>query len=118
VTGTGTISLTSASAKTFAGGNVSYSGITLNQGGNGTLTISGNNTFKTISSTAAGANTIAMGTTTQRVTTSWTASGSAGNILTVQGSSATSPCTLVFTGSGQAADVDYLAITGVRAYPL
>jgi hypothetical protein len=118
VTGTGTISLTSASAKTFAGGGISYTNITLNQGGAGTLTISGNNTFKTISSTAAGANTIAMGTTTQRVTTSWTASGSAGNILTVQGSSATSPCTLVFTGSGQAADVDYLAITGVRAYPL
>jgi hypothetical protein len=118
VTGTGTVSLTSASAKTFAGGGVSYTNITLNQGGAGTLTISGNNTFKTISSTAAGANTIAMGTTTQRVTTSWTASGSAGNILTVQGSSATSPCTLVFTGSGQAADVDYLAITGVRAYPL
>jgi hypothetical protein len=118
VTGTGTISLTSASAKTFAGGGVAYTDITLNQGGNGTLTISGNNTFKTISSTAAGANTINMGTTTQRVTTSWTASGSAGNILTVQGTSATSPCTLVFTGSGQAADVDYLAITGVRAYPL
>ena len=118
VTGTGTISLTSASAKTFAGGDFAYTNITLNQGGNGTLTISGNNTFKTISSTATAANTINMGTTTQRITTSWTASGTAGNILTVQGSSASSPCTLVFTGSGQAADVDYLAITGVRAYPL
>jgi hypothetical protein len=118
VTGTGTISLTSASAKTFAGGGISYSGITLNQGGNGTLTISGNNTFKTISSTAAGANTINIGTTTQRITTSWTASGTAGNILTVQGTSASSPGTLVFTGGGQAANVDYLAITGVRAYNL
>jgi hypothetical protein len=118
VTGTGTISLTSASAKTFAGGGVSYSGITLNQGGAGTLTISGNNTFKTISSTAAGANTINIGTTTQRITTSWTASGTAGNILTVQGTSASSPGTLVFTGGGQAANVDYLAITGVRAYNL
>jgi hypothetical protein len=118
VTGTGTISLTSASAKTVAGGSIDYSGITLNQGGNGALTITGNNTFKTISSTATGATTINMASTTQRITTSWTASGSAGNILTVQGSSTTSPCTLVFTGSGQAADVDYLAITGVRAYPL
>jgi hypothetical protein len=118
VTGTGTISFTRASAKTFAAGGIAYTDITLNQGGAGTLTVNGNNTFKTISSTAAGANTIAMGTTTQRITTSWTASGTAGNILTVQGSSATSPCTLVFTGSGQAADVDYLAITGVRAYPL
>jgi hypothetical protein len=118
VTGTGTISLTSSSAKTFAGGDIAYTNITLNQGGNGTLTITGNNTFKTISSTATAANTINMGTTTQRITTSWTASGTAGNILTIQGTSASSPCTLVFTGSGQAADVDYLAITGVRAYPL
>jgi hypothetical protein len=118
VTGTGTISFTRASAKTFAAGGIAYTDITLNQGGAGTLTVNGNNTFKTISSTAAGANTINIGTTTQRITTSWTASGTAGNILTVQGTSASSPGTLVFTGSGQAADVDYLAITGVRAYPL
>jgi hypothetical protein len=118
VTGTGTISLTSASAKTFAGGSVDYSGITLNQGGNGTLTISGNNTFKTISSTAAGANTISLGTTTQTITTSWTAAGTVGNVQTVSGTSATSPGTLVFSGAGLAANVDYLTITGVRAYSL
>ena len=118
VTGTGTISLTSASAKTFEGGSVAYSGITLNQGGNGALTISGNNTFKTISSTAAGASNITLGTTTQTITTSWTAAGTAGNILTAQGTSASSPGTLVFTGSGDAANVDYLAITGIRAYNL
>jgi hypothetical protein len=118
VTGTGTISLTSASAKNFFGGDVSYTNITLNQGGAGTLTLFSNNTFKTISSTAAGANTINIGTTTQRITTSWTATGTAGNILTVQGTSAASPGTLVFTGSGTAADVNYLTITGVRAYPL
>jgi hypothetical protein len=117
VTGTGTISLTSASAKTFNGGGVSYSGITLNQGGNGALTITGNNTFKTISSTAAGANTINIGTTTQRITTSWTATGTAGNILTVQGTSASSPGTLILTGSTKP-NVDYLTITGVRAYSL
>jgi hypothetical protein len=118
VTGTGTISLTSASAKTFAGGGIAYTNITLNQGGNGTLTISGNNTFKSITSTAAGANTISIGSDTQRITTSWTAAGTAGNILTVQGTSASSPGTLIFTGSGTAANVDYLAITGVRAYSL
>ncbi len=121
VTGTGTISLTSASAKTFEGGGVSYSGITLNQGGAGTLTISGNNTFANITNTykATGATTIAMGTTTQRVG-NFTASGEAGRVLTVQGTSATSPATLVFTGSGQATTptTDYLTITGVRAYSL
>lgn len=121
VTGTGTISLTSASAKTFAGGGLSYSGITLNQGGAGTLTITGNNTFANITNSykATGATTIAMGTTTQRVG-NFTASGEAGRVLTVQGTSASSPATLVYTGTGQAAQpaIDYLAITGVRAYNL
>jgi hypothetical protein len=117
VTGTGTISLTSASAKTFAGGGVAYTDITLNQGGAGTLTISGNNTFANITNTysATGATTIAFSTTTQRVG-SFTATGEAGRVLTLTGSSASSPCTLVHTGSGTAADVDYLTITGVRAF--
>jgi hypothetical protein len=117
VTGTGTISLTSVAAKTFVGGGISYSGITLNQGGAGTLTISGNNTFANITNTykATGATTIAFSTTTQRVG-SFTATGEAGRVLTLTGSSASSPCTLVHTGSGTAADVDYLTITGVRAY--
>ncbi len=121
VTGTGTIRMTNASAKTFAGGGISYSGITLDQGGAGTLTITGNNTFANISNTykATGATTIAMGTTTQRVG-NFTASGEAGRVLTVQGTSASSPATLVFTGSGQATTptTDYLTITGVRAYSL
>ncbi len=121
VTGTGTISLTSASAKTFAGGGISYSGITLNQGGAGALTITGNNTFGNITNTykATGATSIALGTTTQRVG-AFGASGEAGRVLTVTGTSATSPATLVFTGSGQATTptTDYLTITGVRAYSL
>jgi hypothetical protein len=117
VTGAGTISLTSASAKTFAGGDVSYTNITLNQGGAGTLTISGNNTLKDITNTykATGATTINMGTTTQRVS-QWTAAGETGRLLTIQGTSASSPCTLIHTGTGTAANVDYLVITGVRAY--
>jgi hypothetical protein len=118
VTGTGTISLTSASAKTFAGGGISYSGITLNQGGAGALTVTGNNTFANITNTysATGATTINFGTTTQRVA-DFTATGTAGNVLTIQGTSATSPCTLIHTGVGDI-DIDYVTITGVRAYPL
>jgi hypothetical protein len=118
VTGTGTISLTSASAKTFAGGGISYSGITLNQGGAGTLTISGNNTFKDITNTykTTGATNITLGTTTQTVT-QFTAAGETGRVLTVQGTSATSPGTLVLSTATKP-NVDYLAITGVRAYSL
>jgi hypothetical protein len=118
VTGTGTISLTSASAKTFSGGGVSYSGITLDQGGAGALTITGNNTFANITNTysATGATNITIGTTTQRVT-QWTATGAATRVLTVQGTSASSPGTLILTG-GTDPNVDYLAVTGVRAYSL
>jgi fibronectin-binding autotransporter adhesin len=118
VTGTGTISLTSASSKTFAGGGISYSGITLDQGGAGTLTVTGNNTFANISNTysATGATTISFSTTTQRVA-NFTATGTAGNVLTIQGSSATNPCRLIHTGAGDI-DIDYVTITGVRAYQI
>lgn len=116
ITGTNTISLTSASNKFFAGGGADYSGITLNQGGTGTLTFTGNNTFANISSTATGATTLAFGTTTQRVA-DFTATGTAGNVLTIQGTSATSPCTLIHTGAGDI-DIDFVTITGVRAYQL
>jgi len=47
--GTGSISMTSASAKTFAGGGFSYP--TLNQGGAGDLTITGANRFKDMTNT-------------------------------------------------------------------
>jgi len=121
VTGTGTISLTHANAKTFIGGGVSYAGITLNQGGAGTLTITGNNTFANISNTyrGTGATTIALGTTTQRVGT-FSASGAPGAILTITGASATSPATLIYTGSGEATPTkpNHLTIIGVRAYNL
>ena len=117
VTGTGTISLTSASAKTFIGGGVSYTNITLNQGGAGTLTISDNNTFKDITNTysATGATTIALGNTTQTVT-QFTGTGAVGKVLTISGTSAASPGTLIMS-SGDA-NVDYLTISNVRAYSL
>jgi hypothetical protein len=117
VTGTGTITLTSASAKTFSSGGVAYTNITLNQGGAGTLSISGNNTFKDITNTykTTGVTFITLGTTTQRVS-QWTAAGEAGRLLTIQGVSSSNPCTLIHTGTGTAANVDYLVITGVRAY--
>jgi hypothetical protein len=118
VTGTGTINLTNASVKTFAGGGISYSNITLNQGGAGALNITGNNTFKNITNTysATGATIISLGTTTQRVT-QFTGTGTSGKVLTIQGTSASSPSTLVLTGATKP-NVDYLTITGVRAYNL
>jgi len=50
----------------------------------------------------------------------FTASGTAGKVLTVTGTSASSPATLVYTGAGEAtaATTDYLNVIGVRAYNL
>lgn len=118
VTGTGTISLTNAGAKTFAGGGISYANVTLNQGGAGALTITGNNTFANITNTykSTGATSIAFGSTTQTVT-QWTAAGEAGRLLTISGTSAAAPATLVFSG-GSFPNVDYLSISNIRAYAL
>lgn len=118
VTGTGTISLTSGSTKTFSGNNFSYSGITLNQGGAGTLTISGNNTFKNITNTysATGATTINFAATSTTVS-QFTAVGTAGNLLTISGTSAASPATLIYTGASTVGS-NYLTINNVRAYSL
>jgi len=118
VTGTGTISFVSATPKAFTGDGADYSGITVNHGGAGELTFAGNNTFANITSTytATGAASINFGTTTQRVA-NFTATGEAGRVLTIRGTNATTPCTLIHTGTGNI-DVDYLTLTGVRAYPL
>lgn len=64
VTGTGTINMTSASAKIFEGNGIqTYP--TLNQGGTGTLTVTGNNKFAAITATTAGTVALTSGTTTQ-----------------------------------------------------
>ena len=118
ITGTGTISMTRSAGKTFGGGGADYSGITLDQGSASELGVTGNNTFANITNTykATGATTINFNATTQRVG-SFTAAGEAGRVLTLTGSSASSPATLVLT-SGTVTTPDYLTITGIRAYSL
>jgi hypothetical protein len=78
VTGTGTISLTSASAKTFIGGGIqTYP--TLRQGGTGTLTVSGSNKFAGLTNTAIGRIQFTGGAT--NAFTSFTINGVLGNLL-------------------------------------
>jgi hypothetical protein len=85
VTGTGTISLTSGSAKTFSGGGFSFSGITLNQGGAGALTITDSNTFGNITNTykSTGATSILFTAGTTNTFTDWNASGESTRLLTI-----------------------------------
>ena len=118
VTGTGTINLTNSSAKSFEGSGY-YSGITLNQGGAGALTISGSNTFKDITNSynATGATSIDLGTTIQTLS-QFTATGAAGKLLTITGTAASTPATLVYTGSRSIPTIDYVVPTFIKAYPL
>jgi hypothetical protein len=116
VTGSATITMTSGSTHPFSGGGIAYSGITLNQGGAGQLTIVGNNTFANITNTSGVATTINLGNTTQTVG-AWTAKGTAGNLLTITGTSVSQPATLIYTGAGAISGLDYVVPTLIRAYP-
>ena len=80
-TGTGTISMTGATAKTFVGNGSTFN-CTLNQGGAGTLTIAQSNTFNNITNTVQPASVLFVGTTTTTFT-NFSLSGTAGNLITI-----------------------------------
>lgn len=126
VTGTGTISLTSASAKTFAGGGIqTYP--TLNQGGTGTLTVTGNNKFQNLTNTSIGRIQFAILSTNEF--SSFSINGISGNLLQL-GSGGTSQATLILPSlnmgansvnagnntnlSFTAGSVDYLSISYIN----
>lgn len=94
VTGTGVISMTGATAKTFVGGGIqTYP--TLNQGGAGALTISGNNKFSNITNTysATGATSVLFTAGTTNIFAAFNLTGAAGAVCTL-GSTTTSQATL------------------------
>jgi hypothetical protein len=80
-TGTGMISMTSASAKTFVGGGSTFN-CTLNQGGAGALTITGSNTFSNITNTTQPASVLFTAATTSTFT-NFNLSGTSGNLITI-----------------------------------
>jgi hypothetical protein len=83
-TGTGTISMTAATAKTFVGGGSTFN-CTLNQGGAGALTITGSNTFSNITNTykSTGATSILFTAATTSTFADWNASGESTRLLTI-----------------------------------
>jgi hypothetical protein len=107
ITGSGTISLTSASAKTFAGGGANYGGITLNNGGAGALTITGSNTFGTLSNTVQPTSFLFTAGTTTTIT-NWNVNGTAGNLVTIQSVTA---ATHTLSKASGIVSADYLSIT-------
>jgi hypothetical protein len=107
---TATISMTSASSKTFAGGAKTWP--TLNQGGSGALTVQQSNTFANITNTVQPATITLTSGTTQTVTT-FTVSGTSGNLITLNSSSAENRATL--TDSGGINSVSYVDIKDIAA---
>jgi hypothetical protein len=102
--------MTNASAKTFAGGGGTYP--TLNQGGAGALTISGDNSFADLTATTR-PSTITFTISTTQTFTAFTLSGTAGNLVTINSSTASTQATL--SKSSGNVSVNYLSIQDSNA---
>jgi hypothetical protein len=107
---TGTISMTSASAKTFAGGGKVWP--TLNQGGAGALTIQQSNTFTNITDTVQPATITLTAGTTQTVS-AFSVFGTAGNLITLNSSAAGSQATL--SDASGTNSISFVSIKDVNA---
>lgn len=85
-TGTGKISMSAATAKTFVGGGSTYN-CTLENSGAGALTISGSNSFNDITNSVSPTTfTFTAGTTT--TVTNFSVSGTSGNVVTINSTGA------------------------------
>lgn len=92
VTGSATISMTSASAKTFnSAGSTEYANITMNQGGAGQLTFVGSNTFANITNTysATGATSVRFTAGTINEFTAFNLTGESGRACTLTSTTTT-----------------------------
>jgi hypothetical protein len=105
-TGTGKISMSAATAKTFVGGGSTYN-CTLSNDGAGALTISGNNTFTTLANGVQPTTfTFTSGETT--TVTNWNISGTSGNLVTI-GSTTTSQH--IMSKSSGVVSANYLSVS-------
>lgn len=117
-TGVGSISLTSVSAKTFNGNGYTFN-CTLNNGGAGVVTITGANTLNNISntfgSTGATGFTFPSGSTT--TVADFTATGTTGNVLTLNSSTAGTLATVALNSGGTVTTPNYLSVQDIAFTP-
>jgi hypothetical protein len=99
--------------KTFTPGGVTYYNVA--QGSSTKLTIAGSNTFNSIGNTATTACTIAFTAGTTQTVSGFTASGTAGNLLTLQSTSSGSKWYL--SKSSGTVSVGYLSISDCTVNP-
>ena len=105
-TGTGAISMTAATAKTFVGGGSTFN-CTLNQGGAGALTVTGSNTFGNITNTVQPASILFTAGTTSTFS-NFSLSGTSGNLITIGSVTAASHTLSKASGTVSA---DFLSIS-------
>lgn len=110
------LSDTTTSARSFAGGGLTYNKLTIGGAtGTSTLTIGGNNTFSELASTKTVAHTITFSGNSTQTVGAWTITGTSGKVVTLQ-SSSTSSYTLTKTGGGTVS-CDYMSISRSTATP-
>jgi hypothetical protein len=118
--GRGTISMTAATAKTFAGGGATYAA-TLDQGGAGALTITGANTFNDITASVAATSAASIlftaGTTTTLIN-GFDVDGTAVNPITISSATAAAHTLSLSTGTVVAdyLNLSYSTATGGAAW--
>jgi hypothetical protein len=108
---------TTTDARTFSGGNLTYGNLVIGgTTGTSNLTISGNNTFDTISSTKTVSHTLQFIAGSTTTVENFTVSGSEGNMVTIT-STTNAQHNLVITGADTVDTVGYLNISYSNASP-
>lgn len=111
-----TLSFTSASAITFAGGSLTYGTLNIAGGAATTgFTIQGNNTFANITNSRTAAYTLTITASTTQTISGNFISGSAGAVVTVA-SSSTLAYNLIYSGATYSSS-DYVSISRATATP-
>lgn len=110
------LSSTSTTARTFAGGGKTYNKLTIGGAtGVSTTTISGSNTFNTLASTKLVAHTISLTSGTTQTIATWSANGTAGNLVTLTATGGTNATVASSTAGPQIAN--YMSISKSTATP-
>ena len=112
---TSTIVSTPIGAKTFAGGGLTYNNLTFSGTGVAAITITGSNTFNEFKDIGSAAHSLLFTASTTQTIKTFTVSGSSGNVITLDSTTATN-FNLVKSGGGTVSS-DWLSIDDSDATP-
>ena len=111
------LSDTSVTARTFNGGSIGYQKLTIGgTTGTSTLTINGSNAFEELVSTKTVAHTILFADSSTQTLGKWSATGTVGNVITINRVTAGTFNLLILGPS--VSNVDYLSISNCTVSPL